>query len=271
MLVSEFAILAALIILCTRWYANATDRRRTELLIVTWFCAIPVTVFMELLARWLLLLLEHLETLMGWDSAVRYDLYVYSLAHGLGTPSFMLGRVVAASQTLTFVVTQIYGMAIFVPVAVFTVYAYLRREQKGTVIKIFILNVLVAMPFYMLIPVSGPKYAFASFPQAPGPIAAHPITLAAVPNGIPSVHASTALLCAAFLWPWRWGKVFGSLFLALTVIATLANGEHYVFDLLCAVPFTWLVWNLGQVGLWSARNAQKTAQLWNPATAEAES
>lgn len=271
MLVSEFAFLAALIILCTRWYAKAADRRRTELLIVTYFCAIPATAFVELLAKGLLMLLTRLETLLGWDSAVRYDLYIYKLVEAMGAPSFVLGRAASASQALTAVVTQVYGMAIFVPVAVFTVYAYLRREQKGTVIKIFILNVLMAMPFYMLIPVSGPKYAFATFPQAPGAIAAHPITLVAIPNGIPSVHTSTALLAAAFLWPWKWGRVFGSLFVALTVIATLANGEHYIFDLLCAIPYTWLVWNLGHVGLWGARSERSTARFWKTATVEAES
>lgn len=270
MVVSEFAFLSALIILCTRWYAAAADRRRTELLIITYFCAIPATAFVELLAHRLLLLLEHFEKLMGWDSAVRYDLYIYKLVQAVGFPNFMLGRMTAGSQALTFVVTQVYGMAILAPVAVFTVYAYLRRSEKGKVVKIFILNVLAAMPFYLLIPVSGPKYAFPTFPRAPGPVAAHPITLAAIPNGIPSVHTSTALLCAAFLWPWKWGKVAGSLFVALTVLATLANGEHYVFDLLCAVPYTWLVWNLGDAELWGRRSERRVFRLWRPAAAAAK-
>ena len=42
-----------------------------------------------------------------------------------------------------------------------------------------------------------------------------------------------------FLWHWRLGKVIGIVFLVLTVVATLGSGEHYAFDLICAVPYTW--------------------------------
>jgi membrane-associated phospholipid phosphatase len=58
-----------------------------------------------------------------------------------------------------------------------------------------------------------------------------------MPNGIPSVHASTALLVLWFLRRWWWGRISGVVFLILTIFATLGSGEHYLFDLFCALRY----------------------------------
>jgi len=71
------------------------------------------------------------------------------------------------------------------------------------------------------------------------------MTISAAPNGVPSVHTSTALLVLYFLRHWRFGMVAGSVFLGLTVLATLGSGQHYFFDLLCALPYSALILWLG--------------------------
>src|SRR5205085_8183990 len=61
----------------------------------------------------------------------------------------------------------------------------------------------------------------------------------AIRNAMPSVHFA----CALLIW-WnvarlslRW-RIAAALFLLLTVFATLGFGEHYLIDLIVAVPFS---------------------------------
>jgi membrane-associated phospholipid phosphatase len=52
---------------------------------------------------------------------------------------------------------------------------------------------------------------------------------------------SSALLIFWFLMPWPWGRAIGGIYLGLMVLATLGSGQHYLFDLICAVPYATLV------------------------------
>ena len=112
--------------------------------------------------------------------------------------------------------------------------ALARSRCAGERVAGAIKNFVAIVPLYLLFPVCGPGYAF---PALPGPLLAHPFLLHAAPNGVPSGHTSSALLILALLWPWKWARLFGFLFLGLTVFATLGSGQHYFFDLLCAVPY----------------------------------
>lgn len=239
MLVSEIALVAALLAVSVRWFTAPADRRRSEILLLSLLLALPAIRLAESFAGVLL-------SLLAAHRPQRYDLYVYRFDALFGSPSFFLGRWVATRSWWTAAITQVYGMPVAVMLAVFIVYTYLREDEKFLVVRAFLFNLLLALPIYILFPVCGPRYVFAHFPQSPGPVAPHVIVVAAAPNGVPSVHNSVAMLCAAFLWPWKWGRVFGILFVALTMFATLANGEHYAFDLLSAIPFTWLVWAVTQ-------------------------
>ncbi len=57
---------------------------------------------------------------------------------------------------------------------------------------------------------------------------------------MPSIHVATALLMFLFARG-KWWKGFSLMFLVGTSIATLASGEHYVMDLIVAVPFACFV------------------------------
>src|SRR5207247_2117622 len=78
-------------------------------------------------------------------------------------------------------------------------------------------------------------------PDNPTP---HMIPIDAAPNGIPSVHMATALLIFWFLRRWWWGSLIGLVFILLTILATLGLGQHYLFDLICAIPYAALVYLL---------------------------
>ena len=125
-------------------------------------------------------------------------------------------------------------------VCVFGVYLWKRPEKQALKVYLtFFINLVAAVPLYMLLPACGPKYTFQGYPLIqPLHIVPRPILSMAPPNCVPSVHTSGALLILWFLMPWKWGRIFGSVYLILIVIATLGLGEHYLFDLVCAVPYT---------------------------------
>jgi len=78
----------------------------------------------------------------------------------------------------------------------------------------------------------------------------HLIALSAAPNGMPSIHTSTALLLLWFGRHWLLSRWLGCLYLVLIIAATLAGGQHYFMDLLAAVPYAAAV---GWVGSYSRK------------------
>ena len=97
---------------------------------------------------------------------------------------------------------------------------------------------------YHLLPAAGPRYLFgALFPNSLPPVEAVPATPTIVMpsprNAMPSLHTGWAIIL------WAYARLFGSRWieraclagLALTLAATLAKGEHYLIDLVVAMPF----------------------------------
>jgi len=206
---------------------------------------------------------------LGGLLPMRYDLYVFEIDRLLGEPSFRLGQFIAVHAWAFILANLAYGL---LPLAgVGAIAAILWRESREATVRAlraFAVNLFLAVPIYLLIPVSGPAYAFPGFPALPASALPHSIALRAAPNGIPSVHASTALLILWFLRRWRWGRAAALLFLVLTVFATLASGEHYAFDLFCAVPYAALVLALTasrQPVAVLAAQTQQTEQRSSPA------
>jgi PAP2 superfamily len=85
---------------------------------------------------------------------------------------------------------------------------------------------IIALPLYIAFPATGPRWV--SHPQAPR-------------NCMPSLHFTWAIMLAYYSTR-RLRPAF-ILFAALTAIATLTTGEHYLVDLIAAIPFTWFcIW-----------------------------
>ncbi|HME07722.1 MAG TPA: phosphatase PAP2 family protein, partial [Bryobacteraceae bacterium] len=58
-------------------------------------------------------------------------------------------------------------------------------------------------------------------------------------NAIPSMQATWALLVWWSAWRLNWwARIVATLFLVLTLLSALGSGDHYVVDLVVAVPFT---------------------------------
>lgn len=101
-----------------------------------------------------------------------------------------------------------------------------------------------AMLAYHFFPIAGPKYVFGArfdlgLSQAKLPLEMIGIDYAPR-NGMPSMHFGW-MLAVCILW-WRngtawWSRVMLLALTSLTLLSTLCLGEHYVVDLIVAVPF----------------------------------
>ena len=229
-------------LIALRWFILPADRQRTEWLLVASVLIQPAAAFAEFFARNLSRICPR-----------KYDLYGYRFDSFFGQPSFHLGQLVWAHSWSKILVSTSYGLLPTAVLATFAAYLWLRPQHEiRSLVKAFVLNLFIAVIFYVLIPVCGPAFAFPHFPELPqGTITLHAMAIDAAPNGIPSVHMSTAILVAWFLRRWRWGLIVGGLFSALTVIATLGSGQHYLLDLFCAVPYS--------IGILLATNQERDA------------
>jgi hypothetical protein len=232
-------VLAALCVLSARWFLVTSDRARTEHLLVAAAMSYPALGIAEALPQ---LLMKYVMA----GRTVRYDLYVYAFSGFLGHPCFVIGRWVAQSHLLTQAAATIYAAPPLMIATVYGTYVCLCQRERWIVLKVFFLGLLLEVPVYFLCPVSGPRYAFSSFPRDPGAISPHLVAITAPANGMPSVHTAMALWIAALLWRWPLGRAIGVAFVALTAVAILGNGEHYLLDVIFAVPYSWLVWQLAR-------------------------
>ncbi len=218
-------------------YYLRPDDKRWRFLSLTFVCAFVVTF---------------------WDSfclikfkvciPLKYDLYAYYLDQRMfwGNSNFYLGQFLNYHPVIKTVTTYVYFGFLFPLWAIIFLYALKIGDEAPKVVFTVLLNLLLAIPLYAICPVAGPKYVFPEFPdKIPVPMAPHALFISAFPNGVPSVHTSTALLVLFFLSRWRSAKIFGIIWLGFTILGTLGFGEHYLIDLLLAVPYSLAVIYLG--------------------------
>jgi len=184
----------------------------------------------------LMLGLERLTNVTG----LRYDEWFLVVDGWFGYPSFAAGRLLQAHHSLELIVlTDYISFVLVVLFAVAANFALVSIRGGYRVFWAVALSCFLAAPIYATLPASGPRYAFAGFPyRIPQLTELHALLIpGAPPNCMPSVHMTLALLVAAFVWRWRAGKALGALHVALTALATLGLGEHYLIDLIAAVPY----------------------------------
>lgn len=165
---------------------------------------------------------------------------------------------VQLSAVLAMIVNSIYGLQGIVkflytllPLLCIIFYvAQLRKVERPLVdyLIVWAISTFIAYVVYHLCPVAGPIYFLGSdFPNAIPAVADIPQGLSLVQpaprNGVPSMHLGWALAMwlTARLMDSRILRWFSMAVLAITILATLALGEHYLIDLVIAVPFVMAV------------------------------
>jgi hypothetical protein len=177
------------------------------------------------------------------------DLYTFVFDGSLGwEPSFLCGRILAGHTWLFPVVKVTYEGILFAMAAFYAAYLPRRDKPVWELIELLFAAAMIGYLFFSIFPVSGPRYAFpGDFPWtdlsherlAALNLRRIPVDWLVPRNGVPSLHFTWALL----IW-WntrslnRWARVSALLFVIATVFDTLATGEHYLFDLMAALPFS---------------------------------
>jgi len=209
-----------------QWFTVPADTRQNEYILLVAIFTLVVTPAAQGVANWL-----------SQVRPMKLDLYAYVADGYLGQPAFVLGRLVAPFALAKVVLNVAYGL---LPIGVIlTLSGHILRRSGDVSLTVwaFVINLVAAPLFYVLIPVCGPQFAFPMFPLDPGPVIPHVMRIDAAPNGIPSVHTSTTLLIVWFSRRNRAGATAAVVYLLLMVVATLASGQHYAVDLLAAVPY----------------------------------
>ena len=153
-------------------------------------------------------------------------------------------------------------------VLIFALYAMVGLAMRKNAIRSLHVWRTLVVPFalafvlYAFLPVTGPAYVFWDnqfpdhLPQALDVVAKQVIVPPASRNAMPSMHLTGALL----IWMLSVGLrlrvaiLFSSVLALATAWATIATGEHYLLDLIVALPYAAF---LGTALIWPER-------LWHP-------
>jgi len=187
-----------------------------------------------------------------------FDLGAYRFDAMLGfQPSAALALVANHVPVLMSILVVAYH---FQPYGISMLYAMQRvapQRQPFSVVAFQAVSALLsALLLYHLIPVAGPSYAFgaafpAALPDASTLEGTSSLVMRGARNGVPSMHFAWALV----LWlnarslGVGWVRALFAVWLGLTVVSTLALGEHYLVDLVVAAPLVVGVQALCMFGL----------------------
>lgn len=189
------------------------------------------------------------------------DQYVATADHALGSPSWVVGRIVdaagpAGAHVLDWVYVQLAVAAVVVALYQLRDVAAERRFPVHHLVRTFLVIGLLGPAIYMIYPVVGPVFVYGSgafgtggeewaianlWPHTPPPIAPpHPVFYDDVTprNCMPSLH--TAWATVIFLHSRKGPRLLryaGTFWLVATLGATLGFGYHYGIDLLAGVVF----------------------------------
>lgn len=174
-----------------------------------------------------------------------FDYFFYKIDQAFGGAARWAAMQVGQNQThffgkLTHEVYDILGVLFF------PVLALIIGENKSrslNVWRVLFVPYAVAAICYLCFPATGPGVAIMGYPataaQPQDLTAAFVSVLPAPRNAMPSLHLSSAIwifmLCASLRRKWIFA--LSVLFVLGTAWATLAIGEHYVIDLMVAMPF----------------------------------
>lgn len=131
-----------------------------------------------------------------------------------------------------------YGFSVL-----FGLYVSAPERAPANILRVIITSMFFAFTFYHITPAAGPVYAFSylfplDMPSAEGLQVGAGYILPAARNAIPSMHIGWAFIMWLISLNYRLiiRLAFG-LLLILNVMATLGLGEHYLVDLIVAIPF----------------------------------
>jgi hypothetical protein len=200
------------------------------------------------------------------------DLQMQNASGVLGAlPPVLVGRFFAAAPVLKGLCAIVYAT---LPVGIAVVHAIrLKRDADAPprMFNAFVLIALFGYPLYFVLPMVGPREAWAAldahavFPPAHIPAVSDawiPVEWQVPRNCVPSLHTAWGLsIFLACRGASRRLFFFGLAWFACTELATLGLGEHWLVDIVVAFPFTFAVDALSMPEKLRARDAWKLVAL----------
>ena len=231
--------LASLLLAARSVVAESGTARRSALDLLVIRFSLPVC----------LPLLQVMLWIQGRNFPAVYDLHLYAFDGLFGaTVTKVVAIFVRSVPGLLTAVWLVYQSLVPI-VALFVVLQ--RNEQgfvQGKLLSRFLIAAALGYGLYALMPGIGPVMAFIDvfpygLPEASEITPGLFVEYDGLPrNVMPSLHTAWALLIFIAAWPMGpWLRLVGGVFLVATLTATLALGEHYMVDLIVAVPFVVVV------------------------------
>lgn len=161
---------------------------------------------------------------LWWTTALQpatFDAQLAAFDRMLGLDFSAEARALVSGAAWLSALCQIVYAAL--PLAMAILIAHARHWKDTRLLASFAAAGAAAFVLYQICPATGPAH---TGPQAPR-------------NALPSLHATWALLlylrASTISLP---ARIAAAVFLVITLVATLGLGEHYLIDLVVAVPFT---------------------------------
>ncbi len=259
--IGSFLGMAGFGVLAWRAIWNEGEERKTALLTL-----IPAFLFVA--SEWFA------SYFLEWGEHARsktLDLYLYSFDASLHIqPAFWMGQWFARLPAFEAASVLVY---LALPVAIGLVFAgcvMKDRESAIPSVVTFLITGPIGACFYMIFPALGPVHLFLDkFPWNPltydqaKHLVLEALPLAGPRNAIPSLHA--AWIFQVFWYARKLSvleRVFAGAFVFFTLCATLGTGEHYLVDLVVALPFTVMVLALTQIACGKGAGATWNAMLY---------
>ena len=176
---------------------------------------------------------------------ITYDITAYRIDNGFGIQISTFLATFAGKHAYFKEVTDFAYNYILILIAIlYGLQISSKKQPPTTILHVWAAALPCALLSYSLVPIAGPAYQFLElFPLrmpelaliANGPS----LVMPSFRNGFPSMHLGWALLIwlATAMQGNKWLKVLGPAISILTILATLAKGEHYLIDLVVSVPF----------------------------------
>lgn len=202
-----------------------------------------------------------LTKIMGSEGGLfpwKFDHILFCVDQSLGLQAASIARPLQGFMRVPLWI--VYQLMVPMMIVWFLVTSY--RNLRASVVLAYVAELVTGPLLYALYPACGPIYAFGKqwlHPPAVEPVA---IRLAGMPNAFPSLHIGTAFLFLLFA-PGKLWKTVAFAFLALTCLATLSTGEHYVIDLIPGLAFGAFAAAVGSKDLKQASLFLSTALAWS--------
>jgi hypothetical protein len=197
----------------------------------------------KVLALILVFLIEPISSaIMNAESRsfpLKFDYFLEAIDHSLGVTAFLVARQFSEWE-------KVFLFAIYKCLSAFMIIWYgvhlkMKAGRPRQLLIAYLLAYSTCPALYLIVPACGPRHAFPNvFPFGNPEVTPVLQSLHYWPNAIPSLHFATAFLFILFTARNRVMQTVGCVYLVGTTAATLAF-EHYVIDLIVAIPFACFV------------------------------